>query len=147
MPTYDYACEKCGFKEEQIHSMKEQPVFFCPECKKNGLEIKMFRVFSLNGSGFIIRGGTEASHWKEKRVRLEKNKELSVKQIERYGSGPRLKPNVGGLEQESWGDAAKLAKEAGLNTASYEPFIEKEKRTSKSSNVDDIKWKEVKNQI
>jgi predicted double-glycine peptidase len=51
---------------------------------------------------------------------------------------------VAGVEQESWSDAAKLAKEAGLSADSYQPLIEKEKRTSKISGVDDAVWKKAK---
>jgi len=144
MPTYDYFCNECGLKEEQIHSMKTLPVFFCPQCKKAGKEMQMTKLFTINTSGFIIKGGTEAMHWKHKRDHEKKNKELGVKQIERYGTGPKLKPNVGGLEQDSWSDAAKLAKEAGLSTESYQPLIEKEQRVSKTSGVDDAKWKKAK---
>lgn len=144
MSTYDYACDQCGHKEEQIHSMKEKPVYFCPDCKKVGKEVQMTRLFTLNPTGFIIKGGTEAINWKEKRYRLKKSAELGTRQIERYGTGPRLKPNVAGVEQESWSDAAKLAKEAGMNTESYQPMIEKEQRTSKVSGVDDTKWKKAK---
>jgi putative FmdB family regulatory protein len=145
MATYDYQCSECNFKEEQIHSMKENPLFFCPICKEDGKEIQMKKVFTINTSGFIIKGGTEAINWKEKRHHIKKNKELSIRQIERYGtSGVKLKPNVGGLEQESWSDAAKLAKEAGMNADSYKPMIEKEQRTSKISGIDDAKWKKAK---
>jgi putative FmdB family regulatory protein len=143
MPTYDYKCDQCGYQEEQIHSIKEQPVFFCPQCKDAGKEVKMTRIFTLNPSGFIIKGGTESINWKEKRYRMKKSAELGVRQMERYGT-PNLKPNVAGIEQESWSDAAKLAKEAGLNSSSYQPLIDKEKRTSKISGVDDAKWKKSK---
>lgn len=144
MATYDYKCDRCGYLEEQIHSMNERPVFFCPQCKNNGKEVKMARLFTLNPSGFIIKGGTEAINWKEKRYRMKKNEELGMKQIERYGTGPKLKPNIAGVEQESWSDAAKLAKEAGMNAESYQPMIEKEKKTSKISGIDDAKWKKAK---
>ena len=44
----------------------------------------------------------------------------------------------------SWKDAAKLAKDKGLNSASYEPLIQKEKTISKMSRVDDKVWKKAK---
>jgi len=144
MPTYDYNCPECDFTEEQIHSMKEQPVYFCSHCKEQGKEVRMNRLFTLNSSGFIIRGGTETINWKEKRHHLKKNEELKIRQIDRYGTGPKIKPNVAGVEQESWSDAAKLAKEAGMNADSYQPMIEKEQRTSKTSGVDDAQWKKAK---
>lgn len=144
MATYDYLCSVCGFKDEYIHSMNDRPELFCPECKTSGKEVKMERLFTLNPTGFIIKGGTEASHWKEKRTHLKKNAELGMKQIERYGEGPRLTPNVAGVEMESWSDAAKIAKEAGMSAESYTPMIEKEKRVSKTSGIDDTKWKKAK---
>jgi putative FmdB family regulatory protein len=136
--VYDYGCPKCNFKEEQIHGMNEHPVYPCPKCTT-----PMNRLFTINTTGFIIRGGSEATNWKEKRYHLKKRSELGIRQVERYGT-PALKPNVAGVEQESWSDAAKLAKEVGLNTESYQPMIEKEKRTSKVSGIDDAKWKQAK---
>ena len=135
MPTYEYKCSDCGHQEDIVHSIKETPDFYCPKCKDNGKEIRLERLIGL--SQFIIKGGSEAIHWKEKRLKMKKNAELGVKQIDRYGTGSPLKPNVAGVETDSWSDAAKLAREAGINTTSYEPMIEKEKRTSKINKVDD----------
>ena len=70
--------------------------------------------------------------------------ELGVKQIERYSNSASLQPNVAGMEVESWSDAQKVAKEAGLRPETYEPIIEKEKKISKISGVDDTKWKAAK---
>ena len=137
--VYDYGCPKCNFKEEQIHGMEEHPVISCSKCGAI-----MARLFTINTTGFIIRGGSESTNWKEKRFHLKKRGELGTRQVERYGTGPALKPNVAGVEQESWSDAAKLAKEAGLSADSYQPMIEKEKRTSKVSGIDDLAWKKAK---
>jgi putative FmdB family regulatory protein len=144
MSTYDYSCAVCGLVQEEIHSMKESPVFYCPRCKESGKEVKLEKQFTV--TMFIIKGGTEASRWKEKRVRMERRKELGVRQVERYGGSQKLRPNVAGVETDSWNDAAKMAREAGLNTESYEPLIEKEKRVSKTSGIDDLAWKSAKEQ-
>jgi putative FmdB family regulatory protein len=135
---YDYGCPGCNFKEEQIHGMNEHPAIPCSKCGA-----VMTKLFTLNTTGFIIKGGSESTNWKEKRLHLKRRGELGVRQMERYGT-PSLKPNVAGIEQESWSDAAKLAKEAGLSADSYQPMIEKEKRTSKVSGIDDVKWKKAK---
>jgi putative FmdB family regulatory protein len=137
---YDYKCEVCGFIEEQIHKMTETPEFKCPEC--GGAMSKIFTV-----TNFIIRGGTEAMDWKEKRIRMQRRKELGVKQIERYGSGPKLQPNVGGIETDSWSDAAKLAKEAGMSEESYQGHIAQERDISKVSNISDNAWKKAKAEL
>jgi putative FmdB family regulatory protein len=144
MPLYDYKCPTCGAVTEQTHSIKESPSIPCPECEKTGSTVVMERMISLNRNGFIVKGFTEAMSWKVKRDRMKNNAELGMKQIERYGNGTRLQPNVAGMETDSWSDAQKVAKEAGMNADSYEPLIEKEKSVSKISGVDDSKWKAAK---
>ena len=142
MPTYEYRCRDCSKKQEVTHSIKEDPEILCEHCEsKNPME----RLISWNGAGFILKGGTEAINWKEKRYRMKKRADLGVKQIDRYGTegGTSLQPNVGGMAVDSWSDAAKVAKEAGMSTESYKPMIEKEKNTGKSG-VDDRKWKAAK---
>jgi hypothetical protein len=104
----------------------------------------MERMISLNKGGFIFKTWTEAKAYKVKRDKHNENKELGVRQIERWGGGPRLQPNVAGHEVESWSDAQKLAKEAGMRTDTYQPLVEKEKHTSKVSGIDDRKYKAAK---
>lgn len=123
MPVYDYHCDSCGDTKEVIHRMLETPVVSC-SCGE-----KMKKVFSLNVGGFIIKGGTPTSHWKEKRLRMKKSEELAVKQQARKGSLPNVKPNIAGYETSTWSDAQKLAKEAGMNHESYQPFVDKEKKS------------------
>ena len=144
MPTYEYGCRECGNIDEVVHSIKKSPEIKCSKCSENGKEVVMERLISQNYGGFIFKGGTASMAWKEKRLRNKKSANLDVKQIDRWGEGHRIQPNVAGHEVDSWSDASKLAKEAGMNTDSYKPMIEKEKRVSKSSGVDDTKWKAAK---
>ena len=51
MPTYDYACTKCGHELEIFHSMSEPAKKKCPKCGKNGLERKIG-----SGAGFLFKG-------------------------------------------------------------------------------------------
>lgn len=122
MPRYDYKCKVCEKVEEHIHFMNEKPRIKCSACKGS-----MVKQFTPNICGFVIKGGTEATHWKEKRMRMSKREVLGVKQRERYGTGAKIQPNVAGMETDSWSDAQKVAKEAGMNTQSYEPYVQKEK--------------------
>lgn len=119
---YDYQCPDCKKIEEQIHGMSENPEYKCSVCGT-----VMIKVFAP--TRFIMRGGTEAIHYREKRNHLKKNEILKEKQ--KRHKGPRIQPNVAGMEVDSWKDAQKLAKEAGLNAESYTPFIEKENNEKK----------------
>lgn len=51
MPTYEYACPKCGHQFEQFQSMKDEPLKKCPKCKKPGLK----RLVG-GGAGLIFKG-------------------------------------------------------------------------------------------
>ncbi|HYP17343.1 MAG TPA: FmdB family zinc ribbon protein [Opitutus sp.] len=51
MPTYEYACPKCGHAFEQFQSMKDEPLKKCPKCKKTGLK----RLVG-GGAGLIFKG-------------------------------------------------------------------------------------------
>jgi putative FmdB family regulatory protein len=49
VPTYEYKCEQCGYVFEVRHSMNEDPLLLCPECKS-----KAQRMIT-GGSGFIMK--------------------------------------------------------------------------------------------
>jgi putative FmdB family regulatory protein len=51
MPTYEYACQKCGHQFEQFQSMRDEPLKKCPQCKKAGLK----RLVG-GGAGLIFKG-------------------------------------------------------------------------------------------
>jgi putative FmdB family regulatory protein len=56
MPTYEYACQKCGHEFEQFQSMSSVPLKKCPKCGKNGLKRLVGAGAGLifKGSGFYI---------------------------------------------------------------------------------------------
>lgn len=144
MPSYDYQCKSCGKIKEIVHSIKENPIIYCDDCLIGGISMKMERLISKNLSGFIFKQWTESKSYKISRDKGKQNRDLNKRQIEHYGSGPQLKPNVAGMEVDSWSDAKKLASEAKLDTSSYDSLIAKEKNISKTSGIDDRKWKAVK---
>ena len=141
MPTYEYRCDSCGNVQEEMHSIKSDPEIQCKNCES---QEPMTRLISMNGGGFMVKGDSSTKLWKESRLRHKKNADLEVKQIERYGNGPKLNPNVAGQETESWSDAQKLAKEAGIDPKTYDPYVASEKNTNSSSNIDERKWKKAK---
>jgi putative FmdB family regulatory protein len=51
MPTYEYACPKCGHHFEQFQSMSDEPLKKCPKCRKSGLK----RLVG-GGAGLIFKG-------------------------------------------------------------------------------------------
>jgi putative FmdB family regulatory protein len=51
MPTYEYACSKCGHHFEQFQSMRDEPLKKCPKCHKLALK----RLIG-GGAGLIFKG-------------------------------------------------------------------------------------------
>lgn len=51
MPTYDYACQKCGHEFDEFQSITAKPLRKCPECGKLGLK----RLIGT-GAGIIFKG-------------------------------------------------------------------------------------------
>lgn len=120
MASYDYGCDDCKIKLEKTHSMNDSPVYECPQCGK-----PLTRLFSLSAGGFFVRGGTPSSHWKEKRMRMKKREDISARQ--NRNTGGKVQPNIAGYEVDSWSDAQRMAKEAGMAHDSYTPWVDKEK--------------------
>ena len=52
MPTYEYACKKCGEHLEVVQSFKDDPLTACPKC--DGVLRKVFSPIGIafKGSGF-----------------------------------------------------------------------------------------------
>ncbi len=50
MPTYEYACEKCGHEFEREQRITEDPVKTCPECRAR----KVRRLIS--NTSFVLKG-------------------------------------------------------------------------------------------
>jgi putative FmdB family regulatory protein len=51
MPTYEYACTKCGHHWEEVQKISEAPVQLCPSCKKKSAQRQ------ISGGSFILKGG------------------------------------------------------------------------------------------
>jgi len=46
MPTYEYLCETCGHRFDEIQSFKDEPLKTCPKCQ----EEKLRRLFGTGGA-------------------------------------------------------------------------------------------------
>jgi putative FmdB family regulatory protein len=132
MPFYDYRCESedCGheFTKRLSMSQHKEPQV-CPECESPAKKL-------ITGCGVIFKGDDWAS--KNSRVSkqmAENRRRAGLKQEERVKDGAlpggKLVPNVGGERVESWGEAAKLAKDKGKDTSGYEKMAAKEKTLTK----------------
>jgi putative FmdB family regulatory protein len=51
MPTYEYACSKCGHHFDKFQSMRDEPLKKCPKCHRAGLK----RLIG-GGAGLIFKG-------------------------------------------------------------------------------------------
>jgi putative FmdB family regulatory protein len=51
MPTYEYACSKCGHHFDQFQSMRDEALRKCPKCHKMALK----RLIG-GGAGLIFKG-------------------------------------------------------------------------------------------
>ncbi len=58
MPTYEYACEKCGHQFEIFQSMKDKPLTSCPKekCKLKKWGKGRVRKLLGTGAGLIFKG-------------------------------------------------------------------------------------------
>jgi len=56
MPTYEYACRKCGHAFEKFQPMRDEPLVRCPQCGRASLKRLVGRGEGLifKGSGFYI---------------------------------------------------------------------------------------------
>ena len=72
MPTYDYECEKCGYRYELFQSMKDEPKKRCPKCKG-----KVRRLIGA-GAGMIFKGsGFYVTDYRSDSYKNQKKSETS----------------------------------------------------------------------
>ena len=85
MPTYEYACPKCGHTFEQYQSMIDEPLKKCPACKKTGVKRLVGGGGGLifKGSGFYITDyrNKDSAH-KEKKKAGAQSKPVEAKPAE-----------------------------------------------------------------
>jgi putative FmdB family regulatory protein len=74
VPTYEYACRKCGIVEA-YQSIKDAPLVRCPQCKRG----KVTRLLS-SGGGIIFKG---SGFWE-----TDYNRSSDYKSRKKAESGP-----------------------------------------------------------
>jgi putative FmdB family regulatory protein len=51
VPTYEYQCDACQHRFDELQGFSDPPLKTCPECKKN----KLRRLFGI-GAGVLFKG-------------------------------------------------------------------------------------------
>jgi putative FmdB family regulatory protein len=111
MPTYEYACEKCGHQFEIFQSMKDKPLTVCPKEKCKLKKWGKGRVKKLlgTGAGLIFKGsGFYITDYRSDSYKEAARKESSA------GSGAKAS---GGEAKGSGGEAKPAASKSDSKPA------------------------------
>jgi len=82
LPTYDYQCNKCGFKFETMHNIKEKPLVNCPNCNLPNLEkLISAPAIIVKGTKTPCNGGHKIEKPKEKFIPFWRKGEKVNKKI------------------------------------------------------------------
>jgi putative FmdB family regulatory protein len=103
MPTYEYACEKCGHEFEFFQSMKDRPLTVCPKekCKLKKWGKGRVKKMLGAGAGLIFKGsGFYITDYRSEGYKQAAKKESSA------GSGGESKSG----ESKSGGESKTAAK-------------------------------------
>jgi putative FmdB family regulatory protein len=90
MPTYEYACEKCGHQFEIFQSMKDKPLTVCPKEKCKLKRWGKGRVKKLlgTGAGLIFKGsGFYITDYRSEKYKEAAKKESSAASPPKEASG------------------------------------------------------------
>ena len=84
MPTYEYECEACGHRSDEMQSFKDEPLKVCPSCAKESLR----RLFGT-GAAILFKG----SGFYETDYRSESYKKAAKAEQEAGGKTSETKSN------------------------------------------------------
>ena len=98
MPTYEYACAKCGHEFEFFQSMKDKPLTVCPKekCKLKKWGKGRVKKLMSTGAGLLFKGsGFYITDYRSENYKQGAKKESSAgesKSTESKPSGGESKP-------------------------------------------------------
>lgn len=74
MPIYEYQCQNCGHKFEEIQGINDEPLKKCPECGKQKLEkLISAPAFHLKGTGWYVTDFKDKNKKSEATKKTETN--------------------------------------------------------------------------
>jgi putative FmdB family regulatory protein len=112
MPTYEYHCQACKHRFDELQSFSEPELKKCPKCKKN----KLKRAFGVGaavlfkGSGFYQTDYRSQSYQSAAQAEQQAAKTASEKPTSSEGGSTSATPSANGSVKSS--EKAKGGKEA-----------------------------------
>ena len=95
MPTYEYACQKCGQEFEFFQSMKDKPLTSCPKEKCQQKRWGKGRVKKLmsSGAGLLFKGtGFYITDYRSENYKASAKKESSAGETKSSSSDAKAAP-------------------------------------------------------
>jgi putative FmdB family regulatory protein len=95
MPTYEYACQKCGQQFEFFQSMKDQPLTTCPKEKCQQKRWGKGRVKKLmsSGAGLLFKGtGFYITDYRSENYKQSAKKESAAGETKSSSSESKTTP-------------------------------------------------------
>ena len=74
MPTYQYACNACGYEFETIQSFSDDSLTECPQCKGEIRKVYSAVGVVFKGSGFYKTDSAKSSSAKTEPIKSEPTK-------------------------------------------------------------------------
>jgi putative FmdB family regulatory protein len=98
MPTYDYVCDACGHKFEEMQSFKADPLTTCPSCGQESLR----RLFGT-GAAILFKGGGfyETDYRSDSYKKAEKAESTTAKPADSTTSTPAAGSTASATAQSS----------------------------------------------
>ena len=81
MPLYEYQCESCGHRSEELQRLSDPPLTTCPKCQGPYRKLISAPAFQFKGSGWYVtdyaRSGAKGSEAKSETKSAEANTSAS----------------------------------------------------------------------
>jgi putative FmdB family regulatory protein len=95
MPTYEYACQKCGQQFEFFQSMKDQPLTTCPKekCRQKRWGKGRVKKLMSSGAGLLFKGtGFYITDYRSENYKQSAKKESAAGETKSSSSESKATP-------------------------------------------------------